>query len=195
MKNHLKIILSLLITFLMAVMILSGCRDSQQVDKEGIQIGVNDIMSDNSLSEKERLGKLLFFNESLSTPPGQACSECHAPEVAFADPDKELPVSRGAVQGMYGNRNDMTVVDKLVILSYASLFTDVYGPDALSDPGKAFGHMADALEAYERSSEVNPFNSKFDHWINGETKLTDQVIEGLVAFLGTLTDGWDETTR
>lgn len=62
-----------------------------------------------SLTPKEDLGKRLFFDQSLSTPPGQACAACHAPEAAWADPNVELPVSRGARPGRYGSRNDMTV--------------------------------------------------------------------------------------
>ena len=58
------------------------------------------------LSAKESLGKKLFFEKTLSTPPGQACSACHDPRVAFANPDTSLPVSRGARPGLYGNRND-----------------------------------------------------------------------------------------
>ncbi|MGB5496777.1 MAG: cytochrome-c peroxidase [Sedimenticolaceae bacterium] len=50
-----------------------------------------------------------FFEKSLSTPPGQACSSCHSPRVAFADLEVELPGSRGAILGRYGNRNDMTM--------------------------------------------------------------------------------------
>ena len=61
------------------------------------------------LSKKEKLGKLLFFDESLSSPEGQSCATCHDPEIAFADPEYELPVSKGVIPGLYGNRNDMTV--------------------------------------------------------------------------------------
>jgi cytochrome c peroxidase len=61
------------------------------------------------LTVKESLGKRLFFEKSLSTPPGQACSACHDPQVAFANPDKGIPVSRGARPGVYGNRNDQPV--------------------------------------------------------------------------------------
>ena len=184
---------------------------------------------------KERLGKLLFFDKSLSTPPGQACSSCHAPEVAFADPDIELPVSRGAVPGRYGNRNDMTVsyaafipplqrdtdegiwvgglfwdgradslaeqaqgpplnplemanphtravAEKLRGLSYAGLFIGVYGPESLTDPQEAYDHMADAIAAYERTSEVNPFSSKYDHWLRGEAALSAEELRGLTLF-------------
>ena len=61
------------------------------------------------LTAKEQLGKRLFFEKSLSTPPGQACAACHDPRVAFANPDSGLPVSRGARPGLYGNRNDQPV--------------------------------------------------------------------------------------
>jgi cytochrome c peroxidase len=60
------------------------------------------------LTAKESLGKLLFFDPMLSTPPGQACSHCHSPEAGFGDPNQLLPVSRGVHPDRYGNRNDMT---------------------------------------------------------------------------------------
>jgi len=59
------------------------------------------------LTAKQRLGKLLFFDKNLSTPPGQACADCHSPEAGFADPDSSLPVSRGVRPEHFGNRNDM----------------------------------------------------------------------------------------
>ncbi len=62
-----------------------------------------------SLTEEEELGKALFHDLSLSSPPGMGCVTCHDPEVAFADPDVGLPVSRGVVPGRYGNRNDQPV--------------------------------------------------------------------------------------
>jgi cytochrome c peroxidase len=62
-----------------------------------------------TLSARESLGKRLFFETSLSTPPGQACAACHDPRVAFANPDTGLPVSRGAKPGLYGSRNDQPV--------------------------------------------------------------------------------------
>jgi cytochrome c peroxidase len=189
-----------------------------------------------ALNEKEQLGKLLFFEESLSTPPGQACSQCHDPGMAFADPLTELPVSRGAVHGMYGNRNDMpvsyaayipplhkdeeediwvgglfwdgransleeqaqgpplnpvemanadtlTVAEKLRALPYANRFTEIYGEDALSTPESAFDNMADAMAAFERSSEMNPFSSKYDYWLKGEAQFTDQEQRGFALFV------------
>lgn len=62
-----------------------------------------------SLTPKEELGKLLFFEKQLSDPVGQDCSDCHDPNLAFADRNTGLPVSKGAIPGRYGNRNDMPV--------------------------------------------------------------------------------------
>jgi cytochrome c peroxidase len=189
-----------------------------------------------ALSQKEQLGKLLFFEEGLSTPEGQSCATCHDPSVGFADPLSELPVSKGAVHGLYGNRNDMPVAysmyvpplnydsteqvwlgglfwdgranslteqamgpplnplemansdtvamaEKIRGLDYSDLFEDIYGAHALNEADSAFYYMADALAAYERSSEVNPFNSKFDLWQRGESALTEQEQRGFMLFV------------
>ena len=192
--------------------------------------------SNPELNPKEQLGKLLFFDESLSTPEGQSCATCHDPAVAFADPVFELPVSRGAVHGLYGNRNDMPVsysmfvpplhydsteevwvgglfwdgrantlteqamapplnplemankdslamAEKVRSLDYADQFEAIYGKAALKNPDSAFYYMADALAAYERSAEVNPFSSKFDLWQRGESALTEQEQRGFMLFV------------
>ena len=61
-----------------------------------------------ALSAKEQLGKLLFFDQTLSSPEGQSCAVCHGPEVGFTGPDQELneggAVYEGAEKGRFGNR-------------------------------------------------------------------------------------------
>jgi cytochrome c peroxidase len=61
-----------------------------------------------SLSAKEQLGKLLFFDQNLSVPEGQSCAVCHGPEVGFTGPDEEFnrggAVYEGAEKGRFGNR-------------------------------------------------------------------------------------------
>jgi len=42
--------------------------------------------------------------------------------------------------------------------------------------------MSDAIEAYEKTSEVSPFNSKYDHWLRGQTELSEQELRGLKLF-------------
>jgi cytochrome c peroxidase len=62
-----------------------------------------------ALTDKEQLGKDLFFDTTLSSPDGQACGSCHVPEDGFSDPDKGLPVSAGVMPNRVGPRNAPTV--------------------------------------------------------------------------------------
>lgn len=75
------------------------------------------------LTPMEQLGKLLFFDDDLSTPPGQSCATCHAPETAFAGPDSEInahgAVYPGAVHTRFGNRKPPSA-------AYASFSPDFY---------------------------------------------------------------------
>jgi cytochrome c peroxidase len=51
------------------------------------------------------LGRLLFFDATLSEPAGQSCASCHDPAAAFTDPDKSRPTSKGVHRERFGNRN------------------------------------------------------------------------------------------
>ena len=74
----------------------------------GIAGGPAFVVHGASLSPKEQLGKLLFFDPKLSVPEGQSCAVCHGPEVGFTGPDAELnkagAVYEGAERGRFGNR-------------------------------------------------------------------------------------------
>ncbi len=51
------------------------------------------------------LGRLLFFDATLSEPAGQSCASCHAPAHAFTDPDTSRPTSKGVHPQRFGSRN------------------------------------------------------------------------------------------
>lgn len=60
------------------------------------------------LSPQEELGKKIFFDQRLSSPPGQACATCHAPTVGFTGPNpvvnQTTAVYPGAIHTRFGNR-------------------------------------------------------------------------------------------
>lgn len=55
--------------------------------------------------EQAALGRLLFFDTSLSEPAGQSCATCHDPARAFTDPDMRRPTSKGVHPERFGSRN------------------------------------------------------------------------------------------
>jgi cytochrome c peroxidase len=60
------------------------------------------------LTDKQWLGKQLFFDTSLSEPAGLACAACHGSQVGWAGPNPMISLRgaayEGAVTGRFGNR-------------------------------------------------------------------------------------------
>lgn len=78
-----------------------------------IEPNKNELLSNYEQTEPElapieELGKKLFFDENLSTPPGQSCAACHGPEVGWTGANEAInksgSVYEGAVKGRFGNR-------------------------------------------------------------------------------------------
>jgi len=204
-----------------------------------------------TLSPVEQLGKALFFDPNLSTPPGQSCATCHAPEAGFTGPDSAINAGQavypGAVHVRAGNRKPPTaayggdspvlywedveglwlggmfwdgratgwtlgdplaeqamgpflnpleqnmpmmrlVISRVAKSSYAPLFEQVWGPGSLDykkDVAGTYERVARSIAAYERSTEVNPFTSKYDYFLSGQATLTPLEQQGLDLFNGT----------
>ncbi len=90
---------------------------------------------------KQALGKLIFFDNSLSEPPGQSCATCHRPENGFADTLGRM-TSEGAVTGLFGKRNSMSIAYTAHI---PSLSIVVDGEDSLYAGGLFWDGRADSL--------------------------------------------------
>jgi cytochrome c peroxidase len=60
---------------------------------------------DKTSDQEARLGRLLFFDATLSEPAGQSCASCHDPTAAFSDPDRSRPTSKGVHRERFGSRN------------------------------------------------------------------------------------------
>jgi cytochrome c peroxidase len=73
---------------------------------------------------------------------------------------------------------------------YQELFLSVYGVELetlLSTENQTYidavyVEVADAIAAFEKSSELNKFNSKYDYFLKGEAELTPSEQNGLILF-------------
>jgi cytochrome c peroxidase len=84
--------------------------------------------------------------------------------------------------GEMNNSSAAEVVSKLQNASYANLFKQVYGPDALNNVDQAYQKIADAIAAFENTSIFNRFSSKYDQFLAGRVKLSQQELKGLQLF-------------
>ena len=66
--------------------------------------------------------------------------------------------------------------------AYVAAFDALYGAKVLDDAKTGFAAMTKALAAYERTDTFAPFDSKYDRYLRGEAKLTDQEELGRVLF-------------
>jgi cytochrome c peroxidase len=68
--------------------------------------------AEDPLTPMAELGKLIFFDANLSTPPGMSCATCHAPDTGFTGPDSDINAAGAAYPGVvhtrFGNRKPPT---------------------------------------------------------------------------------------
>jgi len=74
-----------------------------------------------------------------------------------------------------------TLVAKVQASSYADLFSEQCPG---TETGELYNCIGRAIAAYERSSEVSQFTSKYDYWLKGQARLTGQELWGLALFRG-----------
>jgi len=75
------------------------------------------------------------------------------------------------------------VVDRVCSSKYSELFSEVCG-DVCGNVPAAYECIARSIAAYERSSEVSQFSSKYDAYLAGQATLTEQEASGLELFEG-----------
>ena len=80
------------------------------------------------------------------------------------------------------NPNKLAVVEKVRRAAYADQFDAVFGKGALVSVNRAYDHIAAAIAAYERTTEFQPFTSRYDAWLTGKGQLTEQELRGLKLF-------------
>lgn len=77
------------------------------------------------------------------------------------------------------NASAQVVIDKVLASDYKNLFLEV-----CTDPMAYYECIGRSIAAFERSSEVSQFTSKYDYWLKGEARLSGQELRGMALFNG-----------
>ncbi|MGZ5076718.1 MAG: cytochrome-c peroxidase [Methylobacter sp.] len=80
------------------------------------------------------------------------------------------------------NPDAFTVVNKVRESDYAALFLSVYGPGAFDYSDQTYNYIADAIAAFEQSPVFRRFDSKYDYFLAGKAKFTEQEKRGRKIF-------------
>jgi cytochrome c peroxidase len=83
------------------------------------------------------------------------------------------------------NSDAADVVGKVQNAAYAGEFIEVFGAQAFADTNTAYDFIATAIAAFESTTEMNAFTSKFDAVMTGQASFTASEQRGFDLFKGT----------
>ncbi|MCK5725944.1 MAG: methylamine utilization protein MauG [Thiotrichaceae bacterium] len=96
---------------------------------------------------------------------------------------------KGQAGGPPTNPGEMAMPDKVATVArimenkaYVVQFKSLYGETIFEDEDKAYGAMAESIASFEKTALFAPFDSKYDRYLKGEYKLTQQEDLGMTLF-------------
>ncbi len=153
-------------------------------------------------NDRINLGQQIFTDANLSEPRGTACAACHQANMGFAG--NHGGRNGEAVGGLFwdgradsaelqalgpllnplemNNLSKKSVVDKIAQSRYAALFRQVFGADIFANTDAAFTSIGVAIAAFERA-RLQPFSSKYDAMVRGQTTLSPTEARGMALFM------------
>ena len=132
--------------------------------------------------EKAELGKLLFFDERLSSTGKVSCATCHAPEKAFAD--RPNRVSKG-IKDQKGRRNAPTALNSAF---YRFLFWDGRAAsleaqaEAVLKNDKEMGPEADLDARVARLNRDPDTRARFERAFGSPEVTMQRIVQALATF-------------
>jgi cytochrome c peroxidase len=138
---------------------------------------------------------------------GRSLGDRNAPTAAYASlaPDFHVKANGKPAGGMFHdgraknleeqaggpplNPIEMGMPDKASVVArlkenpaYVAAFGELFGKGSLDDAEQGYAAMTKAIAAFERTPDFSPFDSKYDRYLRGEEKLTEQEELGRVLF-------------
>lgn len=103
--------------------------------------------------------------------------------------DGRAPTLEDQAGGPPLNPSEMGMPDKTAVAErlrenpdYQAAFPKLFGAGTLNDPEAAYVALTRAIAAFERTDVFAPFDSRYDRFLRGEAKLTDEEELGRVLF-------------
>lgn len=149
--------------------------------------------AESNLTPVEELGKLIFFDETLSINENQSCAACHKPDAGWVGPDSAInaggSVYEGSIAGRFGDRKPPSaayatqspilhyVIEKKEPLFIGGNFWD----------GRATGELLGNPAA---DQALGPFLNPVEQALEEPADVVNKVCEGLYA--DQFTEIWGE---
>jgi len=124
---------------------------------------------------------ILYYNAKMGAWVGGMFWDGRATGWTLGDPLAEQ------AKGPFLNPKEQAIPDAATLV--AKVKASIYSGDFATqcpgtDTAELYNCIGRAIAAYERSSEVSPFTSKYDYWLQGKAKLTAQEHLGRALFQG-----------
>jgi len=129
------------------------------------------------LTQKELLGKKIFFDEALSDPEGMSCATCHDKRGGWAGPDskinKDTAVYPGIQEPRFGNRKPPTA-------AYSGFSPKLYRDEEGNFVGGLFlDGRATGWEIGDPLAEqaMGPFLNPLEQNLSAKKQLVEKIME------------------
>jgi cytochrome c peroxidase len=142
-------------------------------------------------SPREDLGRRIFFDESLSTPPGTSCAGCHDPRLAFAGENgSSRGVAAGSRPGHFARRNTPSVLYVKYVPAFHFLLEDDDDVNPVPFGGLSWSGRADSVAEFSRLPLFDPdeMNNAGDAELAAKVHAADYASDLTAAFPGALAD-------
>ena len=129
----------------------------------------------------------LQYDDATSSWMGGLFWDGRATGYRLGDPLAEQAIGPFLNPLEQNNPDAQTVCEKVKNAFYSYLFDLAWGDGALdceNNTDDTYDLIGRSIAAYERSAEVNPYSSKYDYYLSGQTTLSDEELLGLELFDG-----------
>jgi cytochrome c peroxidase len=138
---------------------------------------------------REELGRRIFFDERLSTPPGTSCASCHDPRFAFSGNNRSTNgVAAGSRPGHFARRNTPSVLYMKYVPAFHFALEDDDDVNPAPLGGLSWSGRADSVAEFSRLPllDADEMNNASEADIASKARAADYATDLAALFPGAL---------